>query len=378
MNSPNSDIRNAFTVDVEDYFHVQSFADRIDPRTWDQYESRVARNTQRILRILDQHRVRGTFFVLGWVADRFPELVNEIHQAGHEIGCHSFSHRLIYNMTPDEFREDLLMGCKVIEEITGERVVSFRAPSFSITEKSLWALDILIEEGFQFDSSIFPVYHDTYGIPNAERFPHRVRGSESVVSCQLSVVRGRRDQEAGGRSQQSEVRSQESGVSGEEDVRCQVSGVRGGRDQEAADESSQLTTNNCQLATSSLWEFPPTVYRMGKLNVPVAGGGYFRLYPVRLSIHWLRRINRRHRQPFVFYIHPWELDTDQPRLPAGLKSRFRHYQNLGTTKRKLTRLLESFHFGPVSEVLQQRSEDAVITGEPALEEPFPKPSTVSR
>ena len=359
MNSPNSDIRNAFTVDVEDYFHVQSFADRIDPRTWDQHESRVARNTQGILRILDQHRVRGTFFVLGWVADRFPDLVHEIHQAGHEIGCHSFSHRLIYNMTPDEFREDLLMGCKAIEEITGERVVSFRAPSFSITKKSLWALDILIEEGFQFDSSIFPVYHDTYGIPNAERFPHRVRGEEGV------------------RGQVSGVRGQESAVSGQ---RSAVSGQESGDHSHLASRIPYRapTTSNCQLATSQLWEFPPTVYRMGKLNIPIAGGGYFRLYPVRLSIHWLRRINRRHRQPFIFYIHPWELDPEQPRLPAGLKSRFRHYQNLRTTERKLNRLLESFHFGPVSEVLQQRSEDERKAAGTTLEEPLPKPSAVSR
>jgi len=280
MTTQNAPILNVFTVDVEDYFQVGSFADRIDPQTWDQYESRVVANTRRTLRLLEDHGVRGTFFILGWVADRFPDLVREIHDAGHELGCHSFWHQLIYKMTPDEFREDLLMACKAVEETTGERVVTFRAPSFSITEKSLWALDILIEEGFKFDSSIFPVYHDTYGIPGAERFPHRI-------------------------------------------------GKNG----------------------SSLWEFPPTVHQIGRFNIPVAGGGYFRLYPARLSIHWLRRINQQNKQPFVFYIHPWELDPDQPRLAAKLKSRFRHYQNLGSTERKLNRLLKAFQFTTMSEAI---------------------------
>jgi polysaccharide deacetylase family protein (PEP-CTERM system associated) len=273
-------ILNAFTVDVEDYYHVQAFADRIDPRRWDDYESRVVANTHRILKILDDYRIRGTFFILGWVADRHPHLVRQIQQSGHEIGCHGFWHRLIYEMSPEEFRQDLLSGAKAVEAITAQRVVAFRAPSFSITEKSLWALDILIEEGFQYDSSIFPVHHDNYGIPNAERFPHRIH-------------------------------------------------------------------NNGK----GLWEFPPSVHRFWKINVPIAGGGYFRLYPARLSIRWLGRINRVERQPFLFYIHPWELDPDQPRLPGSLRSRFRHYQNLRRTEKKLRRLLETFRFGTLTQAL---------------------------
>ena len=281
MISSCGDIRNVFTVDVEDYFHVQSFADRINPRTWDQYESRVVANTQRILALLDNHGVSGTFFILGWVADRFPKLVHEIHQAGHEIGSHSFWHQPIYDMTPEEFREDLLQGKKAIEDITGQAVTAFRAPSFSITERSYWALEILIEEGFEYDSSIFPIYHDNYGIPNADRFPHRIQRKQGAI-----------------------------------------------------------------------WEFPPSVYRLWKLNVPVSGGGYFRLFPIRLSIHWLGRINRVEKQPFMFYIHPWELDPDQPRLRGSLRSRFRHYQNLSTTCSKLEILLQRFPFAPFGNVMR--------------------------
>lgn len=273
---------NAFTVDVEDYYHVSSFAERISPRQWDQYESRVVANTHRILDILDQYQVRATFFVLGWVADRYPELVRDIQCSGHEIGCHSFWHRLIYGMTPEEFGEDLDQGQKVLEEITGEAVTAYRAPSFSITARSLWALEMLVEAGFQYDSSIFPIYHDRYGIPEAQRFP--------------SVL---------------------------------------------------------QLNGGDLWEFPPSVHRICGVNVPVSGGGYFRLLPLGLSMRWLRQINRREQYPFMFYIHPWEIDPDQPRLPASRRSRFRHYTNLATTEHKLRRLLENFRFGSLTDVMRK-------------------------
>jgi len=294
-----SRITNVFTVDVEDYFHVQAFADRIHPKTWDAYPARVVPNTHRILRILGEYNVRATFFVLGWVADRFPRLVRDIQKEGHEIGCHSLNHRLIYDMTPDEFREDLVTATKVIEEITSQPVTAYRAPSFSITNRSLWALDILIEEGYQYDSSVFPVRHDNYGIPDARRFPYVIRHSA--------------------------------------DTRYQPAGHR--------------TT---RLPSHSLREFPPTTYRTRiwkKWNVPVGGGGYLRLYPLRLSLHWLDHINRIEGQPFACYIHPWELDCEQPRLAAGWKSRFRHYQNLKTTERKLRRLLLNHRFAPMSQVV---------------------------
>ena len=172
-------LTNVFSVDVEDYFHVQAFADRIRPGEWAHYESRVVQNTLRILDLLERRQVRGTFFVLGWVADRDPELVRQIHRAGHEIGCHSYWHQLVFGQTPDEFRRDLKQATETLENITGEAVTAYRAPSFSITADSLWALDILLEEGYRIDSSIFPARHDTYGIPEISPGPqviHRPAG----------------------------------------------------------------------------------------------------------------------------------------------------------------------------------------------------------
>lgn len=310
MNTDHSQL-NAFTVDVEDYFQVQAFAGRISRSQWESYPSRVVENTHAVLRLLDRAQVPGTFFILGWVAERFPGLVRDIHTAGHEIGSHSYWHRLIYEMTPEEFRDDLRRSTEAIGSVTGEAVVSFRAPCFSITRESLWALDILAEEGYRYDSSVFPVYHDHYGIPNAEPFPHRIE---------------------------------------------------------------------CRAGT--LCEFPPSVYRFWTLNLPVAGGGYFRLYPAWFSIYCLDRINRGAGEPFMFYIHPWELDPDQPRLPASLKSRFRHYQNLRTTVKKLERLLGTFRFGTLTGSWSQRerlrSSPAVTGPEPgAAQKRAPEPSTTS-
>jgi polysaccharide deacetylase family protein (PEP-CTERM system associated) len=278
--SESNRIVNAFTVDVEDYFHVQAFAGCVRPNQWDDYESRVVKNTHRILRHLDDHQVRGTFFILGWVAEKHPSLVREIQKSGHEIGCHSYQHRLIYEMTPEEFRDDLRQAGGVIEHITAEAVTAFRAPSFSITQQSLWALDILIEEGYRYDSGLFPIRHDTYGIPNAKRFPFHYAGSNGT-----------------------------------------------------------------------LLEFPLSIRRIWKYSFPVAGGGYFRLYPIRLTLHCLRHINQYEKNPFVFYMHPWEIDPDQPRIKASRRSQFRHYQNLRSTESKLNRLLKSFRFGTLSESL---------------------------
>jgi polysaccharide deacetylase family protein (PEP-CTERM system associated) len=165
---------NALTVDVEDYYHVSGFDHCVSRDDWPQMESRVETNTHRVLDCLAEADVCGTFFVLGWVAERHPGLIREICAAGHEIGCHSHGHRLIYEQTPNEFRADLRRGIGVLEEIIGERVTAYRAPSFSITRQSLWALDILVEEGITLDSSIYPTHHDRYGIPGTPLGPHRI------------------------------------------------------------------------------------------------------------------------------------------------------------------------------------------------------------
>ncbi len=282
---PRSSILNAFTVDVEDYYHVSAFSQKISHAEWDHFPSRVVDNTHRLLKILERHSVQGTFFVLGWVARKFPKLVREIQQGGHEIGCHSFWHRLIYDMHPDEFRMDLRESRDELEQIVGTPVLAHRAPSFSITSRSLWALEILVQEGFQIDSSIFPVRHDRYGLKNAERFAHRIETPDGM-----------------------------------------------------------------------LWEFPPAIYQLWKWNLPVSGGGYFRLYPAGFSAYCLRQSNQVHRHPFVFYIHPWELDPEQPRIPSRMSTRFRHYVNLSRTEHKLEMLLQQFSFGKLSDALRDHEE----------------------
>jgi polysaccharide deacetylase family protein (PEP-CTERM system associated) len=287
----NSDVRqdstvivNAFTVDVEDYFQVSAFEKHIPRDQWDRWESRVEANTHRILQLLDRHGVKATFFVLGWIAERYPELVREIHACGHEIGSHTYWHRLIYEQTPAEFRADLRRSRDVLQATIGQPVTAHRAASFSITKQSLWALEILVEEGFLVDSSVFPIHHDRYGIPGAEPRLHR------------------------------------------------------------------LIT-----AAGPLWEFPPSVARFAGLNVPVSGGGYFRLYPLPWTLYCLRRINRVQRQPFVVYFHPWEFDPGQPRIRASQLSRFRHYVNLSRNQRKLDGLLRRFHFGRLYDAIARQA-----------------------
>jgi len=170
-----SEICNAFTVDVEDYYQVSAMERTVGRSSWGSRESRVVANTQRLLNLLAQHDVCGTFFILGWVAERFPGLVREIVAAGHDVGSHSYWHRLVYEMTPAEFREDLRRSIGVIENAAGMKVRYYRAPSFSITQRSLWALDILVEEGIEVDSSVFPIVHDRYGIPGAPSAIHTIK-----------------------------------------------------------------------------------------------------------------------------------------------------------------------------------------------------------
>ena len=180
---------NALTIDVEDYFQVNAFAGRICPDQWDSYPLRVDGNTRRILDMLDSFSFKATFFVLGWVAERLPALTKEIIRRGHEIACHGYGHELVYSISPERFRADIRRSKMLLEDQCGESVNGYRAPSYSITQRSLWALDILVEEGFTYDSSIFPVMHDTYGIPDAERFQHMRRtGAGPLVEFPLTTL----------------------------------------------------------------------------------------------------------------------------------------------------------------------------------------------
>ena len=286
MNAPpNSDpadcpIVNAMSVDVEDYFHVSVFEKTVDRSRWDSLESRVRANTARLLDLFDEHGVRGTFFILGWVAERYPELVRTIAERGHELASHGYAHRLVYDQTPEAFREDIRRAKDLIESAAALPVRGYRAPSFSITARSMWALDVLLEEGYTYDASIFPIRHDRYGIPDAPRWPH-------------AIERGR------------------------------------GR----------------------IFEVPGSTVRIGSTNLPVAGGGYFRILPYAWTRWGIARVNAAERQPAIFYLHPWEIDPDQPRLPAGWLGRFRHYRNLHLTERRLRSLMRDFSFGPLDSVL---------------------------
>jgi polysaccharide deacetylase family protein (PEP-CTERM system associated) len=270
---------NAMTVDVEDYFHVSVFDGVIPRSSWDRLESRVTANTSRMLDIFAEHGVRGTFFVLGWVAERFPELVRRIAGAGHEVASHGYGHRLVYDQTPAAFREDVRRAKSLLEDASGVRVHGYRAPSYSIVPRSLWALDVLIEEGHAYDSSIFPIRHDRYGIPVSGRHAYVV------------------DRPVG-----------------------------------------------------RLVEAPASTTTLGGMNLPVAGGGYFRLLPYAWTRWGISRVNAE-AKPAIFYLHPWEIDPGQPRLSCGLLSRIRHYRNLSQTESRLRRLLREFSWGPLRDVL---------------------------
>jgi polysaccharide deacetylase family protein (PEP-CTERM system associated) len=295
---PAERIVNAMTIDVEDYFHVSAF-DGVVPRSqWDTLESRVCANTHRILAILADARVTGTFFVLGWVAERFPSLVREIADQGHEIASHGYAHRLVYDQSPAAFREDVRRAKRLLEDVTGMRIDGFRAPSYSITPRSLWAIDVLIDEGYRYDSSIFPIRHDRYGIPVSA--PH--------------VYRIERD---------------------------------GG----------------------NLIEVPASTLRLGTMNLPVGGGGYFRILPYGWTRWGMERINGVEGRPAVFYLHPWEVDPDQPRLNGGLLSRFRHYRHLALTEQRLRQLLQDFSFGTMSAVMLPEADLHVAVN--AMAAPLP-------
>jgi polysaccharide deacetylase family protein (PEP-CTERM system associated) len=275
---------NALTIDVEDYFQVSAFEAVIRCDEWAGFESRVEQNTLRLLDILDAHNTKATFFTLAWVAERYPRLLREIAARGHEVGSHGYAHRRVYTQTPAQFQQETRLSKRILEDIVGHQVLGYRAASYSITSQSLWALDVLQEAGFVYDSSIFPIRHDLYGIPGYHRFCH---------------------------------------------VHVMDSGQR-------------------------LVEFPISTVRVVKANLPVGGGGYFRLFPYSFTRWGIRHLNTTEGQPAVVYLHPWEIDPAQPRIPAGRMSRFRHYLNLDKTASRLARLLQDFQFSTMADVLHKQ------------------------
>lgn len=272
-------IRNAMTVDVEDYFQVSAFEPYIKRDEWGSFSCRVDCNTNRILDIFGENKVQATFFVLGWVAERYPQLIRRIVDEGHELASHGYSHVRVTEQTRSEFGDDVARTKKLLEDMGSCSVRGYRAASYSIGEKNLWALEVLQEAGHEYSSSIYPIKHDLYGMPQAPRFQFYPNGVDGLL------------------------------------------------------------------------EIPVTTLNVAGQRLPCGGGGYFRLVPYPIYRWALRRVNDGEGQSGMFYFHPWEIDVDQPR-PKGLnlKTRFRHYLNLGKMESRLAALLNDFHWGRMDDI----------------------------
>jgi polysaccharide deacetylase family protein (PEP-CTERM system associated) len=275
MKSPRPQVRHHFTVDVEEYFQVSALAPHISRQNWDVIPSRVALGVNLLLDLLSRHDTRGTFFVLGWVAERAPRLVREIAERGHEIASHGSDHQLVTSLTWDEFRDSVRSSKRALEDLTGRPVYGYRAPSFSIMRGSEWALDILAEEGYRYDSSLFPVRRKGSGFVGGERDPYQM-----------------------------------------------------------------------ELDSGRLYEVPPATLQIGTKVIPAGGGAYFRHLPYAF-VHSALASAERRGVPGTFYIHPWELDLDQPRVGAPFLTTLRHYGGLNRTLPRLERLFSRFAFQPI-------------------------------
>lgn len=268
---------NAFTVDVEDYFHVSAFERHIARATWERQPQRVEASTNRLLELLARHQVAGTFFTLGWVAERHPRLMRAIVDGGHELASHGYDHTRVTQMRPEEFRADVTKTKQLLEDLTGTPVLGYRAPTFSFTRENAWTYAILAESGYRYSSSVAPVRHDLYGIPDAPRHAYR-----------------------------------------------DVSGIT---------------------------EIPLSTIKVAGTNLPCGGGGFFRLYPYRVTRWCVERVNRREGRPCIFYMHPWEIDPGQPRQKhLGFKTRLRHYLNLERVHGRLEQLLRDFTWNRMDKI----------------------------
>lgn len=301
---------NALTIDVEDYFQVSAFERHVKREEWSTYPLRVVANTQRVLGILKEFEVTATFFILGWVAERCPSLVNDIHSAGHEVASHGYGHQRVNTQTRQEFREDVRKSKMLLENIIGKAVLGYRAPSYSISMNTLWAFDELIAAGYLYDSSVFPIQHDFYGIPDWPRFPFHVLKREDGSWLPERDIFGH-------------------GIStpGQE---------------------------------YRMLEIPISTLNFGWKNIPIAGGGYFRLFPYAITQWGLKQITQIEKKPFIFYLHPWELDPEQPRITGtAFKTRFRHYLNLGRTEGRFRKLLVDFKFSPIRDLAESINSSIV-------------------
>lgn len=283
-------IENMMTIDVEDYYHVSAFEGVVEKKDWSSLESRVDVSTRKVLSIFDQHDVKATFFILGWVAEKYPELVRVIADKGHEVASHGMHHQRVTALDRGGFTTDLRDSKKLLEDITGQAVIGYRAPSFSFNKNNHWVYEVLAETGYAYSSSVYPVKHDHYGIPDAPRFPYK--------------------------------------------------------------------------ETHGVMEFPMSTLPLGSRikpikNFPISGGGFFRLYPYGLTRWAIQQFNQRDQQPYIFYLHPWEVDPQQPRIPGlSKKSKFRHYLNLEKTEARLTQLAKDFQWNTMASQLASYQDTA--------------------
>lgn len=276
---PATPIRNAMTIDVEDYFQVSAFASHISRDSWPSLPCRVEANIDRILALLDAAGIKATFFTLGWIAERYPAMVRRIVEHGHELASHGYAHQRASDQSAEEFSDDVGRSKALLEDIGGQQVLGYRAPSFSIGSGNLWALDVLKKAGYRYSSSVYPVRHDHYGMPDAPRFAFYPNGEDGLL------------------------------------------------------------------------ELPITTVRLMQRNLPAGGGGYFRFFPYAMSRWLMQRVNDSDRQPAIFYFHPWEVDPDQPRQEnISLKTRFRHYVNLGRMETRLKALTRDFQWGRMDHI----------------------------
>jgi len=283
--------RHVLSFDVEEHFQVAAFWSVARRREWDHLTSRVECNTRKIADLLSEHSTKATFFVLGWVAERHPGLVKDLVRHGHEVGSHGYGHELVHTQAPEQFREDVRRSKQILEDLIGRQVMGYRAPSFSITSRTKWALSVLVEEGYRYDSSIY------------NRF-------------------------------------------------------RGARD------GSMTGAGAYQLETEAgtIWEVSPSTMNACGLQLPVAGGGYFRLFPYAASKMFLKSLEKQGAQ-LVMYLHPWELDPEQPRMDGPVLSKIRHYMNLGKTEERLRLLLSDFDFAPIHDAVDPIREFCTRPGE---------------
>jgi polysaccharide deacetylase family protein (PEP-CTERM system associated) len=270
-------LHHHFTVDVEEYFNFLGFERRVPMKEWDGLESRVEASVEQLLGMMDETGSTGTFFTLGWIAERHPEMVRRISLQGHEMASHGYSHRRVAELTPAEFREEVRSTKGILEDLVGKPVVGFRAPHFSLVQGCEWALDVLLEEGYEYDSSLFPIRRKGYGYPAGQRDPYTI-----------------------------------------------------------------------ERPAGTLREIPPATLRIAGRNVAAGGGTWFRVFPYALISRALQECARR-GVPGTFYVHPWEIDPDQPSLEAPPVHRFKHYVGLRTMPARLRRLLEEFDFRPIAD-----------------------------